>query len=305
MAEIRYIDRRTKREAIEQVYGKLCIQILYGEGLVSRVLSLLLLPLFAHVPLLSRMYGALQKSRLSRWKIRPFIRKFQIDASEFADPVASFRSFNDFFIRCLKPSARPIADGSDVAILPADARYLVFPDLSTAGGLFVKGQMLSLSQLLRDEELTRRYTRGSLVIARLCPVDYHRFHFPCSGVPEVPRLLNGALFSVNPMALKRSIQILSENRRVMTQLRSKTFGTILYIEVGATYVGAIHQSFTPEEAYAKGDEKGYFSFGGSCILLLFEPQRIAFDQDLLEASQRRTEIRGLFGQPLGRALQPF
>ena len=140
------------------------------------------------------------------------------------------------------------------------------------------------------------------MIARLCPTDYHRFHFSFNCIPDAPRLINGPLYSVNPIALKRNIQILSENKRVITVLNTKNFGSVLSVEVGATYVGSINQTFAPREHYAKGDEKGYFSFGGSTLVLLFEPGRIQFDQDLIDASKRKIEVRGLFGQSLGRAL---
>jgi phosphatidylserine decarboxylase len=303
MLEINYIDRETRREKIEKIYGKFFIQMLYGSALLSRLFSFFLRPLFSRISFFSRFYGTLQKSAWSRRKIKPFVQDYQIDASEFLEPIESFRSFNDFFIRKLKPSCRPIANGSDVATLPADGRYLVFANIDRHEGFLIKGEKFSLDKLLLTPALAAKYTQGSMAVARLCPTDYHRFHFPCTCVPEKPHLINGPLFSVNPLALKHNIHILSENKRVITALQTKNFGTLLYIEVGATYVGSITQTFISGEPYVKGDEKGYFSFGGSCIILLFEPGRIEFDQDLLEASQRKIEMRGLYGQSLGRSLR--
>ena len=141
-----------------------------------------------------------------------------------------------------------------------------------------------------------------MAIIRLAPPDYHRFHFPFNCLPLPSSQIDGTLYSVNPIALKKDINILTKNKRERTQLNSKFFGQVQYIEIGATHVGTIHQTFIPNEAYAKGDEKGYFSFGGSCIVLLFEPHSIQFDQDLVEASQKNIETRCLMGQPLGRAL---
>lgn len=302
MSEIRYIDRRTKREMTERVYGGAFLGLIYGKGWVARVCSFLLLPLFAKSHLFSRFYGYLQKTGSSRKKILPFMKTFGVDPSEFLEDVSAFGSFNDFFTRKLKPSCRPVAPSHDVAVLPADGRYLVFPNIQKSDGFLVKGQKFSLEELLQDAPLANKYREGSMVIARLCPVDYHRYHFPCNGTPGAARLINGPLFSVNPLALKRSIHFLSENKRMITSVETKLFGTVLYIEVGATAVGSIHQTFNPHEHYSKGDEKGYFSFGGSCIILLFEPSRIEFEQDLIAASQRKMEVLGLFGQPLGRAL---
>ncbi len=124
-------------------------------------------------------------------------------------------------------------------------------------------------------------------------------------MPEEPQEIPGPLYSVNPIALKTDINILSRNKRMITPLHTKNFGAVLYIEVGATNVGSIHQTFIHGEPYAKGDEKGYFSFGGSCIILLFEPYHIQLDQDLIDASCRKSEILGRFGQSLGRALSPL
>jgi phosphatidylserine decarboxylase len=172
-------------------------------------------------------------------------------------------------------------------------------------GFIVKGKKFSLETLLQDSDLAKQYANGSMVIARLCPTDYHRFHFPCNCIPERSYNIAGDLFSVNPLALRKNIHILSQNKRQITILHSKNFGKILFIEVGATYVGSIHQTFVPGEPYAKGDEKGYFSFGGSSLILLFEPNCIQFDQDLIEASGQRMEIRGLMGQSMGRSLFPL
>jgi len=305
MKDIRYIDRTTRIEHTEKVYGKVFIEALYGTSVLSRIFSAIFLPFFSRFPIFSRLYGALQKSKISRRKVLPFIRKFGVDASEFLDPPSSFASFNDFFIRKLKPSARPVASSHDIAVLPADARYRVYENVHAAEGFLVKGHKFTLEELLGSVRLAHIYKYGSMAIARLAPVDYHRFHFPVNCLPGDPREIPGPLYSVNPIALRRDIDILSRNKRTITHLYTKSFGTVLYIEVGATYVGTIHQTFIPEERYAKGDEKGYFSFGGSCIILLFEPHRIEFDRDLVDATHRGLEVLGKFGQSLGRALSPL
>ena len=301
MTAPRYIDRKTHQEMTEKVYGKFYIDLLYGNSWLSRILSFLVLPFFAHINFLSRLYGAIQKSNVSKEKIHPFIEKFHVDTSEFLNPVDSFHSFNDFFIRKLKPESRPITPGPDIAILPADGRYLVYENIEKTDGFFVKEKKFSLEKLLRNSELAQKYAQGAMAIARLAPVDYHRFHFPVDCMPEEPQLLCGPLFSVNPAALKKHAEILAENKRAITPLKTKNFGTVLFIEVGATYVGTIHQTFDPHEPHVKGDEKGYFSFGGSSLILLFEPGRIQFDQDLIDASNRRIEVLGQMGQSLGSA----
>lgn len=297
-----YLDRKTHLEMTEKVYGKFFINLLYGTSWLSHLVAFLLVPLVSRFTFPSKLYGALQKSRWSRRKIAPFIEKFHVDTSEFLELPDTFATFNDFFIRKLKPSARPITPGDSIATLPADGRYLVYENIALANGFFVKGKKFCLERLLCNPALATRYASGSMVIARLAPVDYHRFHFPAPCIPTTSELVPGTLFSVNPAALKKHSKILAENKRMVTQLTTTHFGTILYIEVGATYVGSIHQTFTPNLPYAKGDEKGYFSFGGSSLILLFEPSRIQFDADLVVASSRRLEVLGHMGESLGRSL---
>jgi phosphatidylserine decarboxylase len=299
MLEILYVNRKTGQIEKEKVYGQFFLKLLYGNAWFCKCLSFLLLPAFTRVHFPSKIYGWLQKILLSKRKVLPFIKEFKINVNEFLDPPESFQSFNDFFIRKLKKECRPMADAS--VVMPADGRYRVYPMLDQIKTLSVKGKMLSLKELLQQESLAQKYEKGSLVMARLCPVDYHRFHFPCDCVPSTPKLVNGALFSVNPIAIKKNLSILSENKRMITSLGTKELGTILYIDVGATAVGSIHQTFTPEKLYQKGDEKGFFSFGGSLLLLLFEKGKIVFDQDLMQASEKGLEVLGQMGQSLGRA----
>lgn len=299
MQKIHYIERSTGRQCVEQVYGEKAVQLVYGEGLFSTILFKCLLPFVDG--LFSKVYGCLQKTSLSQKKIRPFIDAYQIDESEFADPVASFRSFNDFFIRKLKPSCRPVDPDHRKAVLPADGRYLAYQNVCEAPGFFIKGQTFSLSTLLNNSVLARRYEEGSMVIARLCPTDYHRFHFPCQGVASKPHLINGPLYSVNPMALRKHLSILWENKRFVTEIDSPEFGTVLVVEIGATAVGSVHQTYEPNQPVQKGQEKGYFSFGGSCLVLLFEKGRIQLDADLLANSSRYLETYAHFGESLGAA----
>lgn len=298
MSEIQYIDRQTKRVETEKIYGEFFINLFYGRHLFSW-LSAILLPL-KRLAIFSKIYGSIQKSRSSRKKIAGFIKKYQIDTSEFLEKPESFQSFNEFFIRKLRPECRPIAGGDQIAVLPADARYLFYPHIHLADGFHIKGKKFSLDKLLQDEALAAKYAEGAMVIARLCPVDYHRFHFPCACIPSAAKLIPGALYSVNPLALRRHLEILTDNKRMITELQTEKFGTIQYIEVGATCVGTIQQTYVPGKPVAKGAEKGFFEFGGSCLILLFENGKIQFDADLLAASERGFEVRGLLGQALGR-----
>jgi len=232
--------------------------------------------------------------------VAPFIRDFGLDSSEFAESPDSFDSFNEFFIRRLKPEARPFDPDPGAIVFPCDGRHLGFPDVSQVDAVFVKGQRFTLPRLLGSAELARRFEHGTLVLSRLCPIDYHRYHFPAAGTPSESRPLNGPLFSVSPIALRRNLAYLWENKRVVTELETKNFGTILTIDIGATNVGSIRQTFIPHHPVTRGDERGYFSFGGSSTITLFEPGRITLADDLLEHSAQQTELYAPMGGFLGK-----
>lgn len=294
---ITFFNRLTGRLETEAVYGEGFLRFTYENPLGA-------LPLHALVKraAFSRWYGRRMDAPASRVKIAPFLASYGVDIGEFADAPDSFRTFNEFFYRKLKPQARPTAPGDDVICLPADGRHLVLPDITRCDDFFIKGTRFDLSALLRDAGLAERFGHGSMLISRLCPVDYHRFHFPCAGTPGAARLINGPLYSVSPIALRRRASIHWENKREITLLRSAGLGDVLLLEVGATCVGSIMQTYAPETPVQKGAEKGYFRFGGSCFITIFEPGKIRFSDDLLEHSRAGREVYARMGDVAAHAL---
>ncbi len=252
-------------------------------------------------PFFSHFYGWRMDRPASRERIAPFIRQFGVDTSEFARKPEEFATFNDFFYRKLKPEARPIAEGEDVACFPADGRHLAYPDLSDVPGFIAKGQRFDLRKFLGSDELAERYRDGAALVSRLCPVDYHRFHFPCAGVPGESRMVNGWLYSVNPIALRRNAGYLVENKRAFCEIETTNFGKVIFAEIGATCVGGVAYTYEPGRTVAKGAEKGFFRFGGSCTILLFENGRIRFDSDLVENTAKYLETYARMGDRLGVA----
>lgn len=299
MKDVVVIDRKTGRKEKEKIMGHAMILLLYGKSLTSKIAAPFLNFLFCHFSLVSRLYGAYQKTSFSKKNIIPFIKKYHVDEKEFLHNVKSFKSFNDFFIRKLKPSARPIASNRNVAVCPADGRYLAFQNIELVKDFWIKGKKFNLKTFLNDEDLAKTFANGSMVIARLCPFDYHRFHFPVDGFASKPALINGSLFSVNPIALFKNFLILQENKRAVTIIDSEIFGKVAYIEIGATNVGSIIQTYKSKSIVHKGDEKGYFSFGGSCVVILFQKGKIELDEDLLENTMKGFETRALMGTSLG------
>ena len=258
---IRYYHRTRGRVEEEKVYGERSLRWIYETGPGRLALALLV-----RRPLFSKFYGWLMDRPSSRKRILPFIEQYGLDPSDFADSPESFRTFNEFFYRKLKPEARPVDPGQTTAVFPADGRHWVCQDLSRLNDFWVKGQRFDVAAFLGDGELAERYRAGSLVMSRLCPVDYHRYHFPCAGVPGENRLINGWLHSVSPVALRRNARYLWENKRAFCLLESPVFGTVVYAEIGATCVGGLVSTYRAGEPVRKGAEKGYFRFGGSCVV---------------------------------------
>jgi phosphatidylserine decarboxylase len=290
VSAIHYFNSLTGTTETEQVYGESFLRYAYGNPLGK-----LALHTFIKRPLFSHWYGWRMNKAVSQNKIAPFIAHYGLDPNEFADSPDHYKTFNQFFYRKLKPSARPIDADPNSIVFPADGRHLAFANAAEISSVFVKGQKFDLTALLGSPELAARYEKGALLLSRLCPVDYHRFHFPAAGIPQAAKVINGPLFSVSPIALRQNLSYFWQNKRSITPLATPNCGTVLLLEIGATCVGSIHQTYRPGESIAKGAEKGYFAFGGSSTILLFEPGRITIDADLLERSQHCTETYARMG----------
>lgn len=289
---------RHRRELIEEnIPGEFWLRWLYGSSVTGRAA----LHLLAKRALLTWWYGRRMDHARSVHKVLPFIVEHDLDVDEFAKNAMAYKTFNEFFYRKLKPSARPIDPDPRSAVLPADGRHLVFPDLDQADGFYVKGERFELGELLGGDLTAEHFAGGAMVISRLAPPDYHRFHFPCAGVARKASEIRGPLFSVNPIALRRDVRRLVQNKRMVTLLDSERFGTVAMVEVGATMVGCIRQSYIPGAPLKKGEEKGLFKFGGSCVITVFQKGRIVFDADLREQSAQFIETYAKMGERLGLA----
>lgn len=295
MDPIRYFNRHTGQLETEQVYGEGFLRWTYGNPLGK-----LALHGFVKRAWFSKWYGWRMNRPASAKKVAPFIRQYGLDPDEFLKGADSYSHFNAFFWRKLQAAARPIDPDPESVVFPADGRHLGFQKASDINGVFIKGQRFDLETLLGDAQLAERYQDGALVLSRLCPVDYHRYHFPAAGVPGTPQLINGPLFSVSPIALRRQLSYLWQNKRTITRLETESFGTVLCLEIGATCVGSIRQTFHPGQKVDKGEEKGHFAFGGSSTLTLFEPGSVNLDQDLLDQSGQQTELYAQMGSRMGR-----
>ena len=213
----------------------------------------------------SRAAGCFLGSRLSVPLVVPFVKKNHISLKECT--AKQFISFNDFFVRKLKMDARPFSNAPQDFISPCDARLTVYP-IHENGKFEIKNTEYTLEQLLRDRKLAKRYEGGTLFLFRLSVDDYHRYLFVDDGVCSTERRIEGVLHTVNPAA-NDFCPIYKENTRTYTLLQSANFGTLLQMEVGAMMVGKIvNENAGEARRVQRGEEKGYFAFGGSTVIVL-------------------------------------
>lgn len=292
---IKYYNRATGEVETEKVYGEGFLRWAYGNPLGRLTVAVAVQRLW-----FSRWYGWRMDGEKSRSKVAPFIASYGVDPDEFAQPVESYGSFNQFFYRSLKLEARPVDAEPKTAVFPADGRHLAIENVDAADRFYIKGQKFDLAKFVGDAALAKNFAGGVMLISRLCPVDYHRYHFPVSGDASAVQMLDGTLRSVSPLALRRHLSILWENRRARTVVDSPEFGKVLVMEVGATCVGGMHSTFEPG-AVVKGGAKGYFSFGGSCVTTIFQKGRMQLDADLLEHAAQGCEVYAKMGERCGLA----
>lgn len=245
--------------------------------------------------------GKIYTDPSSAKEIVPFTKFHKINIDEILDPLPSFNNFNEFFYRKLKPGARILAqpDNPKVAVSMADCRFSCFSTIDSSKKLWIKGNNFTVENLLDDEEMAKIYKNGSLAIFRLAVQDYHRYHIPVDGVLSEPKYITGTYYTVNPMAVRSRTDVYTENLRAVSYLDSEEFGKVAIVCIGAMMVGSIVLTSTPGEPLKRMDEHGYFAFGGSTIVALFQEGTIEFDRDLLSNSSQHLETLIRVGSSIG------
>ena len=277
-------DRKTRKTSAEKVYKDGSMQFLYNTTLGGVCVF------FLRLPIVSRIYGMFQRTRRSKKKIDGFAQEYGIDMSRFE---SGFQSFNDFIIR--KRTNPEIDATSGHLIAPADSCLLAY---TIHGGeiLSVKNKNYTLSEFLKDAHMAREYDGGSFLVFRLRVYDYHRFCFIDDGTVISLKRIRGFLDSVNNAATGRFA--LSSNYREISVLKTAGFGDVVFVEVGAMLVGRIIQTHNTG-TFNKGDEKGYFEFGGSSIVVLLKKGVADIDGDILEYSAKGIETTVEYGERIG------
>ncbi|KAL9129421.1 MAG: hypothetical protein Q9217_002126 [Psora testacea] len=291
------------------VYVRIGIRLLY-KGLKSREMEkkrtlVLIWQVRKMLRNMSFKQGKKYDDPASAREIQGFINFHQLDMSEVLKPTEQFKNFNEFFYRKLKPNARPCSapNNPKIIVSPADCRSVVFNTLEDAQKIWVKGREFSVERLLGNAypEDAKRYSNGALGIFRLAPQDYHRFHIPVDGTLGRPKLIEGEYYTVNPMAIRSALDVYGENVRVCVPIDSVAHGRVMVICVGAMMVGSTVITRKGGEKVCRAEELGYFKFGGSTILLLFEPGAMQFDDDVVDNSIGAVETLLRVGMSIGHS----
>lgn len=242
--------------------------------------------------------------------IATFIKFHKLDLSDCLYPdVSHYKTFNEFFYRELKPNARPneAPNESRIAVSPADCRCTAFPTVNAATQLWIKGRNFSVAKLFNGNFESLEHTdlfkpdACSLAIFRLAPQDYHRFHCPVDGVIGKIKYIEGEYYTVNPMAIRSELDVFGENVRVVIPITTREFGTVVMVAVGAMMVGSTVLTRVEGDTVKRGEEIGYFKFGGSTVILLFEKSLITFDNDIVKNSLSCIETLVRVGQSIGHS----
>ena len=245
-------------------------------------------------PQVSKLAGHYLSSAHSKWLISKFIERNEINMDIYEE--CDYSSFNDFFTRKIKPDCRPVPEDLDVLISPCDCLATVYP-IQENTTFSIKNTEYTLRSLLRSPRLAKRFRGGYAYVLRLTVEDYHRYLYSVSGKQSKNYHIDGTFHTVNPIA-NDYLPIYKENTREYTVIHSKEFGDVLQMEVGALLVGKIsnHKQST---VVTRGEEKGFFEYGGSTIVVLTQKGRVTPRSDLLTNSKNGYETKVLQAHPLG------
>lgn len=286
---MKYADREGNR--IETSNG----QDKFLKALYTSVVGRAFLKIFT-MPCVSKIGGALLDTRISALYVPHFVKKNNIDLSIYEKN--EFDSYNDFFTRKIKKEQRIIDADRSALIAPCDSKLTVY-DIDNDSHFVIKNTPYTVKSLLRDSRLAKKYSGGKALLFRLTVDDYHHYCYMDSGRKGHNRVICGKLHTVNPIA-NDFYPIYKENQREYCILRSENFGDMCICEIGALLVGKIvnlHQ----KAIVKKGEEKGYFEFGGSSVMVFLEKDRAIIDDDILLNSEQGYETRVKMGEKIGRA----
>ncbi|WP_078382669.1 phosphatidylserine decarboxylase [Sutcliffiella halmapala] len=232
-------------------------------------------------------------SKMSKRFIPSFASVYKINTEEMQEEIHTFPTLQQFFIRSLKPSVRPINQELDSVVSPVDAVVEKMGSITNDLQMRAKGINYSIEEMLSDEQIAPKYMGGTYMVLYLSPSHYHKIHSPISGEVTKQWTLGGKSYPVNQLGLKYGKEPLAKNYRRLTEIEHNKKHVAL-VKVGAMFVNSIELTHTTS-TLSKGEEMAYFSFG-STVILLFEKN--AFQLDPIIKEKQEVKV----GQKIGKWL---
>lgn len=269
----------------------LSLRFLYNTALGRSFLKLFIMPR------VSKIGGSFLNSKYSKFLIKGFMKKNKITLEGIEVTAGGFSSFNDFFKRKRKKEYICIVEDREELISPCDAFLSVF-DINEESVFRIKGVSYSLPALLREKKLAKQFQGGMALIFRLTPTHYHRYSFVETGKVIFEKKIPGELHCVRPIAMER-FPVFIQNSREYVVIDTENFGRMIQMEVGALMVGKI-QNHEIHGEVRRGEEKGYFEFGGSTIIVLLQKDKLKLREDILMGCSGAEEVSVTLGEMIGK-----
>ncbi len=282
--ETKILDRKTNKILIEK--SPKGASFLYKNFFGRIILKL------ANKRFVSSIVGWYMNKKISRKHINNFINDNKINMDEY--PSIEYKSFNEFFSRKIKDGKRVFSANKHFFESPADSRLIVYK-LDGNNEFEIKGKTYTLNRILRDEKLAEEYKNGYFLVFRLAVDDYHRYCYIDNGKLIKNKKINGLFHTVGPIAFER-FKVYQENQREYEVLNTENFGSIIQMEIGAMMVGKIVNHGLKE--FKRGEEKGYFLFGGSTIVIIVKEGVLKIDDDIIKNSEKGIETKVKQGEKI-------
>ncbi len=248
-------------------------------------------------PKVSVAAGRFLSTSLSKPLIDYYIKKHDIDMSDIDIPQDGFASFNDFFTR--KKKNFNVDNSNGRMISPSDGFLTCIP-IREEVVFDIKHTKFFLKDLLKNNDLAAKFKDGIALVYRLTPANYHRYCYVADGRIVSHRRINGELHCVRPVATS-TIPVFVQNSREYQVIDTEMFGTIVQMEIGALMVGKIsnNRKYIDNSVVWAGDEKGYFEFGGSTIVILLQKDAVEFSDSIKKKIASKEEFAVKIGECIG------
>jgi len=274
------------------------VDISYKDNLAMRFLynsipGRMLLYILAST-IVSKVFGVLMSSSISKFLIRRFVEQNNINMEEYKD--VKYNSFNDFFIREIKSEFRSLPDGEHEVFAPSDGKLTAYP-ITGDNVFYIKNSAYDLAGILKDKKLADEFINGVCLIFRLMPDDYHRYVYIDDGEIVDYKRIDGVLHTVRPIS-QQLYNVYVQNTREYAVMETSNFGKVIQMEVGALFVGRITNS-KKTGAFKRGEEKGMFEFGGSTVVMFFQKDAITIDDAIYKNTQQDKETIVRMGCKIG------